>query len=163
MLWILVHGRRAPALAITSLNVFLISEAFTGIFLESYIFSNQGLGLFEAWELPEPKIQESIVEGNSRVSSLGQYVCEDIILTLSLLGYLKTRICWGGVNLTTPPLNPMFFGTPCSLYFARYFAEFYPDLTPLHFYIHSLFFCYLTSIVTSQFYENFLIANTLFH
>ena len=28
-------------------------------------------------------------------------------LTLSLLGYLKTRICWGGVNLP-PPLNPMF-------------------------------------------------------
>ena len=25
-------------------------------------------------------------------------------LTLSLLGYLKTRICWGGVNLT-PPSN----------------------------------------------------------
>ena len=24
-------------------------------------------------------------------------------LTLSLLGYLKTRICWGGVNLTPPP------------------------------------------------------------
>ena len=28
-------------------------------------------------------------------------------LTLSLLGYLKTRIRWGGVNLT-PLLNPMF-------------------------------------------------------
>ena len=26
----------------------------------------------------------------------------DTILTLSLLGYLKTRICWGGVNLTPP-------------------------------------------------------------
>ena len=24
------------------------------------------------------------------------------VLTLSLLGYLKTRICWGGVNLTPP-------------------------------------------------------------
>ena len=31
------------------------------------------------------------------------------LLTLSLLGYLKTRIRWGGVNLTPPPpLNPMF-------------------------------------------------------
>jgi len=31
-------------------------------------------------------------------------------LTLSLLGYLKTRICCGGggVNLRGPPLNPMF-------------------------------------------------------
>ena len=27
---------------------------------------------------------------------------ESWYLTLSLLGYLKTRICWGGVNLTPP-------------------------------------------------------------
>ncbi len=29
------------------------------------------------------------------------------VLTLSLLGYLKTRICWGG-QFDPPPLNPMF-------------------------------------------------------
>ena len=29
-------------------------------------------------------------------------------LTLCLLGYLKTRIRWGVINLTPPPLNPMF-------------------------------------------------------
>ena len=29
-------------------------------------------------------------------------------LTLSLLGYLKTRIRWGGVQFDPPPLNPMF-------------------------------------------------------
>jgi len=28
-------------------------------------------------------------------------------LTLSLLGYLKTGICWGG-QFAPPPLNPMF-------------------------------------------------------
>ena len=31
-----------------------------------------------------------------------------MFLPLSLLGYLKTRKCWGGVNLTPPPLNPIF-------------------------------------------------------
>ena len=30
--------------------------------------------------------------------------CE-IMLTLSLVGFLKTRIWWGGANLTPPPLN----------------------------------------------------------
>ena len=29
-------------------------------------------------------------------------------LTLSLLGYLKTRICWGGGQFDPAPLNPMF-------------------------------------------------------
>ena len=36
------------------------------------------------------------------------YLYDSGPLTLSLLGYLKTRICWGGVNLI-PPLNPMFY------------------------------------------------------
>ena len=32
-----------------------------------------------------------------------------VVLTLSLLGYLKTRICWGGEGQFDPPhLNPMF-------------------------------------------------------
>ena len=35
-------------------------------------------------------------------------MCGECFLTLSLLGYLKTRICWGGVNLTPSPLNSMF-------------------------------------------------------
>ena len=30
------------------------------------------------------------------------------VLTLSLLGYLKTRIRWGGGQFGPPPLNPMF-------------------------------------------------------
>ena len=48
--------------------------------------------------------------GNKRTIHVKNEKHKDDIffLTLSLLGYLKTRICWGEGQLTPPPLNPMF-------------------------------------------------------
>ena len=60
--------------------------------------------------------QLSVIGNQGDIHVVSKFLCllrhpvkQRLLLTLSLLGYLKTRICWGGVNLPPPlPLNPMF-------------------------------------------------------